>query len=73
MGFMLFVEVAVAAGWFMLFATTGMLMGWSAWRDWREAGRKGDTVILVSAIQQFGLAFLSVVVAFIPVVLVLRD
>jgi hypothetical protein len=72
-GAMTLVEVAGAAGWFVLFATIGMLMGWSALRDWREGRRKGDSVILFSAVQQFWPALASVVVAFIPLVVVLRE
>jgi hypothetical protein len=66
-------EVAVAIGWFVVFAVVAVLMGRSPLRDWREGRRKGDTATLVSAVQQWWpAAIAAATAAVVPVVVVLR-
>jgi hypothetical protein len=64
-------EIAVAAGWFVVFACTAVLMGRSALRDTRAARRDPDAVAVLSAAEQWWPTVVAAVVACaIPIALV---
>jgi hypothetical protein len=66
-------DLAIAFGWFVLFALVAGLMFRSALHDWREGRRRGDTVSLLSAVMQSWPAVLAAAVSVVPLVVVLRD
>jgi hypothetical protein len=66
-------EAAAAVGWFVVFGAVAVMMGRSAFHDWREGRRERDAVTLLSAVQQLWPAMVAGLVALaVPVVLLLN-
>lgn len=65
-------RVAWAAGVAVVFGVAALLMGRSAWRDWREGREETDRVTQFHALQQMWPALLALAMAVgAPVIIVL--
>ena len=66
-------QVAAAIAWFVVFAGLALLMGRSAWRDWREGRREHEAEVVLLAIQQWWPAAIAAAMAvLVPVALAIN-